>query len=456
MAVLAFIFQPVAGLAQQIGNINRGQGIGAFDCQQIARRHSGKRFFGAQRGQGTFQPTQIQGLFSHSTAYPLSVPRWVKMHVRAKQEPMESSPEQKIARLTPLAKVMAALDELAWPVKAREVASADAAGFVLAADVIGASLPARATALGDGWAVKADELADASAYAPVQLVNRPMRVEAGDDLPSGADTVAPLDIIVVRGEVVEAVGAVTPGEGVALAGSEVGRAKSLRAAGHRVRAVDVAVFGAAGIQQVNVRVPRILVVAAREDLRLQPALQFISKNCANHGGDALIRNGVDLAHVLAADDCDAIAVIGGSGVGRRDRSVQALSRAGEVLVHGIGIAPGETAALGRVGWRPVLIIPGQLDAALAVWLTLGRLLLARLAGQTETEVVATVTLSRKIPSTVGLAELVLVRHDGVQAEPLASKHLPLSALAEANGWLLVTADSEGFPRGARVAIYSLS
>src|SRR4029079_9624914 len=183
--------------------------------------------------------------------------------------------------------------------------------------------------------------------------------------------------------------------------------------------------------------------------------RFISKDCTNRGGDAVLRKGVDFADAFAAGDCDAIVIIGGSGVGQRDRSVHALGRAGEVLVHGIGLAPGETAALGRVGPRPVLIMPGRVDAALAGSLHLSRTLLARLAGQSETEIPVTATLSRKIPSAVGLAELVLVRHDGKQAEPLASKHLPLSALAEANGWLLVPADSEGFPLGAQVAIYSL-
>lgn len=368
---------------------------------------------------------------------------------------MDHGPEQKIARLTPLAKVMAALDELAPPVKPREVGSADAGGFVLASDVASPSLPAQATSLGDGWAVKADELSDASAYAPVQLANRPVQVEAGDELPSGADAVAPPEVIVLRGDKVEAVGAVTAGDSVALPGSEVDKEKSLRAAGHRIRAVDLAVFEAAGIQNVSVRVPRILIVSAREDLRLQPAVRLISKDCTARGGDARVRNGVELGDAIAAEDCEAIVIVGGSGAGQRDRSVQTLRRAGEVSVHGIGITPGETAALGRIGARAVLIAPGQLDAAIAVWLTLGRTLLARLAGQTEAEMPATVTLSRKIPSTVGLAELALLRHDGKQAEPLASKHLPLSALAAANAWLLVPAESEGFPSGAQVAIYSL-
>ena len=62
------------------------------------------------------------------------------------------------------------------------------------------------------------------------------------------------------------------------------------------------------------------------------------------------------------------------------------------------------------------------------------------------------TLTRKIASTVGLSEVVPVRRDGGKAEPLASKYLPLSALARADGWVLVPADSEGYADGAQVAV----
>ena len=56
-----------------------------------------------------------------------------------------------------------------------------------------------------------------------------------------------------------------------------------------------------------------------------------------------------------------------------------LAREGRLAVHGIALTPGETAALGFVGPRPVLMLPGRLDAALGVWLVVGRRILERLA-----------------------------------------------------------------------------
>ncbi len=85
-------------------------------------------------------------------------------------------------------------------------------------------------------------------------------------------------------------------------------------------------------------------------------------------------------------DADAMIVVGGSGSGERDESVRALARAGRVEAHGIGLCPGETTAFGFVGTAPVLIVPGRLDAALAVWHVIGARLLARLAGRSDAPV----------------------------------------------------------------------
>ena len=88
--------------------------------------------------------------------------------------------------------------------------------------------------------------------------------------------------------------------------------------------------------------------------------------------------------MLAAESADAIVAIGGTGSGRNDTSVRTLAREGRVAVHGMALTPGETAAFGFVGPRPVLLLPGRLDAALAVWLVVGRRLLDALAaGKSE-------------------------------------------------------------------------
>jgi molybdopterin biosynthesis enzyme len=117
--------------------------------------------------------------------------------------------------------------------------------------------------------------------------------------------------------------------------------------------------------------------------------------------------------------------------------------------------PGETAAFGFVGTRPVLLLPGRMDAALATWLVLGERLLARLCGRGDEEAQATAMLSRKVTSTVGIAQVIPVRRNGDKVEPLAAEYWPLQALARADGWIFVPADSEGQPAGATVSVRAL-
>jgi molybdopterin molybdotransferase len=90
-----------------------------------------------------------------------------------------------------------------------------------------------------------------------------------------------------------------------------------------------------------------------------------------------------------------------------------------------------------------------------VWLVIGRRLLARLSGHAEADAVVQVELARKISSTVGMTEVVPVRRRGDTVEPLATGYFPLHTLAKADGWILVPAESEGFPAGAKVVVRPL-
>src|ERR1043166_2969889 len=58
-------FQPVAGLAQQVGDVDRGERIGAFDHEPVADREPLERLAGFQRRQRALQPAQIEDGLGH-------------------------------------------------------------------------------------------------------------------------------------------------------------------------------------------------------------------------------------------------------------------------------------------------------------------------------------------------------------------------------------------------------
>jgi molybdopterin molybdotransferase len=359
---------------------------------------------------------------------------------------------QRIARLTPLGAVLALVEAQVGAVTPRPCALGAALGATLAKDVVVSECPPQPIALRDGYAVEAAAIADASSYAPLAFASPPPRVDAGAALPVGTDAVAPFDAVVMRGDRAEAIAAVTPGEGVLPAGGDATSRAPLRRAGERLRALDLAVMAAAGVTEVRIR-PRVLIACgsttATPIIAAASALltDLIVKSGATVGG-----SGGSLEAALADDQSDAVIAVGGTGSGRNDSAVHTLARLGRVEVHGLAISPGETAAFGFAGARPVLLIPGRLDAVLAVWLLLGRHIGARLAAGTIEAASVTLSLKRKVTSTIGLTELVPVRCADAVAEPLGSGYLSFTALTRSDGFIIVPADSEGFAAGAQVTV----
>ncbi len=360
---------------------------------------------------------------------------------------------QRIGRLTPLADVFSAIAEIA-PVTPRDVALADARGGIVATDIaIAHRLPAGPLALRDGWAVDAEATRDAGPYAPLTLQPSPQRVEAFAALPAGTDAVASLDSVTAIGDLMQIMAPAASGENVLPPGADAQQTVVLRKAGSQLRARDCAVLAAAGMKEVSIRQPRVCVVNRKPgDVILDAAAALVAHFLRAEG--ATVASGSELDD-MPHRDADAIIGIGGTGEGRGDDAVLALSRVGTVTCHGIGLAPGESAAFGFIGHRPVLLMPGRMDAVLACWLVLGRRLIAQLSGAGDDSRVMRSVLARKVTSSVGIAELVLLRRDGDRVAPLASGYLPLQSLAQSDGWMLVPAESEGYPAGTEIEMRPL-
>jgi molybdopterin molybdotransferase len=364
---------------------------------------------------------------------------------------------QRIDRLTPLDDVLVRVARLTRPVRSSEVRTAAAYRATLADDIVVGERPAAALALVDGWAVRADATIDASAYAPAILTGaRP--IDAGEAMPPGSDAVLPVEAVAFTDGIAEALAPVAPGDGVLEPGTDAGLREVVQRAGAQLRASDVAAIQALGSASVRVRRPRLLFRCPRalHDPIADATVAWLGRAVTADGGEPWSM-GADtpLKTLLSEADADGFIIVGGTGSGRDDDAVKALAQIGTVEVHGIAISPGETTAFGIASGRPVLLLPGRLDAAIAAWLTVGRSLLARLRGGADDEPGISTTLARKVTSTVGLTELVLVRRGQDGTVPLAAKYLPLTAFAHADGWILVPAASEGYPAGATVTVRPL-
>ncbi len=364
-------------------------------------------------------------------------------------------PGQRIARLTPLADVLAMIGSDVKPVCPRELPIADAVGHVLATDVsVLADLPSVPVALRDGFALKSETIHDANAYSPLPLQHMPERIDAGDPLPAGTDTVALFDTIVVKAGKPQAISPSAPGEGVIPAGWDANARIPLFKAGQRLRASDVAALSACGIETVKVRAPRIRVLPATKNETARTSASLTADLATRSGAEVLY--GGELEDALQADGADAIFAIGGTGRGRRDHAVESLIRCARLSAHGIGIMPGDTSAIGFTGSCPVLLLPGRIDAALSAWLLIGRWLIAALSAEMKPDAGFVARVTRKVTSTIGIVDVALVRRDGDSVEPLATSAWPVQAMTRADGWIAIPAHSEGCAAGSTVVVRPLS
>jgi molybdopterin biosynthesis enzyme len=349
------------------------------------------------------------------------------------------------ASLTPLDVALAALLRDRAPVAARKDTQPDArtAAPPHAFDAMAElkTWPPHDVAAADGWGLRASDLVGASSFTPVPLARQPAWVEAGDRIPDGCDCVVDEDSIDPMGPIAQALSEAIPGQGVRRKGDDIadpGRiARAWRPAdfhaGLRLRVVNVA--GGA----ITAKLIAGSLRQAGVDLMLV---------------EAAARDATSVGRLLDGSGCDLIVTIGGSGVGRTDATVIALAERGEVIAHGLALAPGHTAAVGRIGHTPVIALPGAPDQALAVWWVLVLPLLDRLSGR-PTRPIVTLPLARKIASSVGIAEVVLLERQGDRWMPLAAGDLALATVARADAWLLVPGGSEGYAAGTPVDAYML-
>lgn len=322
--------------------------------------------------------------------------------------------------LAPVPAAVALLRERMEVPRIVTVPMAEAVGGLLARDlVVPAPVPPAALALIDGYAVASLDCVGASAYAPAPLSAAPRFVRRGESLPTGSDAVIPAEAVLQAGRFAEAIVAAAPGENAQRIGDDLSEAFVLRRAGEIVRALDVALAAAAGIETAAIHALRLTVEAPGG---LEP---WIGPILAPVVGSAALKPATQ----------------------PREGITLTLRLTGEPPAQGLALREAEGAGLAD---GAVLIAPARPATLLALAHAVIAPALAQRLGR-PVPVRPRLPLVRKIASRVGLTEIALLRETPEGWEPLAAGTLPLSALAEAQGLLVIPPGSEGLPAGEAVA-----
>jgi len=367
--------------------------------------------------------------------------------------------EQRLAAsLIPLDEALVALLGGLEPVAPVELPIADTLGAVSAEVTLPCPFPQRDFAVTDGWAFCAQDLVGASPYSPLPLAGPPVWVEAGDLMPVGSDCVVDSDLVELLGAMFQVSGEAYPGQGVRRAGSDIGEEGLTIAAGQRLGALDLMLARATRLKKIAIRAPRLHLINIPAMTGPAVTAPLIAESARAAGADVVYsqadgRDASSIAKAFSGERCDLIVTVGGTGVGRADATVEALTTSGRLIAHGIALQPGRTTALGKVDNTPVVALAGAPDQALAAWWTLVLPALDRLSGRLQHT--KTLPLARKISSSVGIADIALLKKSDGAWTPLAIGDLSLDHIVRADAWLAVPGSSEGFAAGTPVDAHML-
>ncbi len=331
----------------------------------------------------------------------------------------------------------------------------------------------------DGMAVSAADTFGASETSPVRFMihGSAAWVDTGDPMPGDKDAVVVSEEIHYREEgEVEIFRSLAPGDNVRVTGQEIATGEMVLPTGWRITPADIGSLLAAGTTEVEVHAsPRVLIlptgsemIRPGEPLERGKVIEFNSQIVAamvrDEGGAPLTgdplpddRQRIGAAVREGAATADVVVVLAGSSAGSEDFTPRAIEDVGELIVHGVNIAPGKPTALGIVEGRPVIGLPGYPVAAVISARLFLLPLLRRLLGlpaPVPREMKA--FLPRAIPSRLDSLEFVRVRLGRVDAKvfayPLPRGSAAILTYSRAQGMVAVPEGVEGLSGGEEVKV----
>ena len=390
------------------------------------------------------------------------------------------------------ARILAALT----PLPVESVALGAACGRFIAAPVSSPMyLPGFDNSAMDGYAVRAADVAGASADAPVSLreVGRAaagevfagtlekgccVRVFTGSPLPAGADAVVMQEDTRINAPgQIEVLDVVKPWENVRFRGEDVRQGAELIAAGQRLNAGRLGLLAATGLASVSVRRQPVIGVLATGNELVEAGLPLPAGKIYESNrvmlGPLLARAGARervfplvpdtleatrSALATAFAECDAVVTTGGVSVGELDFVKAAFEKLGGALEFWkVSIRPGKPFVFGRLGGKFLFGLPGNPVSALVTFLVLVRPALLHWQGAAEVELPSHFcTLAEPLVNRGDRRHFVRVLVDAngmARAAGTQASHR-LASLALANG-LLDVPPGATLPTGALTRVWRL-
>ncbi len=302
---------------------------------------------------------------------------------------------------------------------AHEVELRTGHGHVLAEDVRAErDVPPFANSAMDGYAVRAQDVATASAEAPVRLTvtgeiragspppgavteRTALRIMTGAMVPEGADAVVRVEDTSERDGSVAITVAVPKGMSLRAAGSDLKKGDKVAHTGQVVTPGLVGVLASAGRTTIRcVRQPKVMVLTTGDELRepgqsLAPG-QITNTNrytlmaAVEEAGGIVVDAGVardqrqDLeARLEGARDADLVVTTGGVSMGAYDLVRELMEKERTVDFWQVALRPGKPLLFGQIFGTPLIGLPGNPVSTLVCFELFVRPAILKLQGRTD-------------------------------------------------------------------------
>ena len=369
----------------------------------------------------------------------------------------------------------------------------DSLGLMLAEDIVSPEVsPLYNRSTVDGYAVRVQDVGASTQSIPsflkvvgnVRMGEKPdftlqsgeaAYVATGAMIPEGASGVVMVEHIDVLKDSIAVYTPIGNNENIILKGEEIQVGQTVAKKGDIIDPIKISIFAGLGIAQVPVYNKIKIAIISTGDELVDPSEKAENGKIRDINTDMLISfaktYGFEIAYntrikdnleILkqeiekAVDLADVVLLSGGSSIGVRDFTNEALETLGEILLHGVAIKPGKPTCLAKVKNKLVYGLPGNPFAALLVFKELCCDVIYNMRGYTlKPKTYAFVKTN--FHSTPGRTTLqpvsIKVEDNKIYAEPLFLKSSHLATMLKADGYIKINANNEGVYSDTLLPVY---
>lgn len=400
-------------------------------------------------------------------------------------------------RLKTPSEVINILDEISHPLPSETIDITEAYGRIISEDIISpVDMPGFVRSSMDGYALKAKDTFGASQGSPAYLkligqVNvgespsmkltegTAVKVYTGSMIPEGSDAVLMLEYADELDDgTIEILRPVAPGENIVRKDEDIAKGETILEKGHMLRPQEVGALAGMGILSVKVvKKPTIAIISSGDEIippdQTPKEGQIRDINSYSLAGLTMKFGGIPINMGIVPDDyellrdkltsaislADVVLISGGSSVGSRDKTLDAIKSLPDVdvLVHGIAIRPGKPTIIAKAMDKFVFGLPGNPVSVMVTFqLFVGHLIRSLLGIKDRFPLQMKAILTRNVASAPGREDYICVRLKDVNgttyAEPILGKSALISLMVKADGLIRIPLNVEGLETNSEVDV----